>query len=197
MFFVISFVVVFFIQSCDPCDGGKLYYGVSDVMPFAERITGIVNQDCCLVYKSEPIMQDTVLLRYDSLLIRIEPRLSFAMKQEKDSFFTGVGFPTVQACSPAVSYDYIFEFTVTSDKDYMDIFPAGADLTPVLLVSNGKQVAGSSIPEGLINHAMNDMVFLRFTQPPSDTSIRTLFFKFTFTDGRILTAKLEKLKLTN
>jgi hypothetical protein len=194
LFFSIILFSIFINESCNPCKGtDSIDYNTIAITGNANFITGIETSSDEKFFNINPFEGDTFKVRYDSLAITVVPEFEFSYNKQDINFTFGI--TKVMACSPAVNYDVIFDVIIKSDKDYNSAYPAGSNLTSLMAVHFNRLVRPNNIDEALIGRNLYDESLFTFTQPPSDTSVRSITIKYILTNGLEFSTTVKGIKI--
>lgn len=182
-----------FLQSCiDECNDGSINYKSVSIAGEIKRINGVeLGSYETPYYMVEPYVPQTNGVRYDSFGIDIVNRIEPLAYNTEYDFFN-----SAYACSPAENYESLENIIVTSSETYIDIYPAGADLTDLISVRDDYQLQGISIPTYLsASELRRANLFFTFNFPPSQSKVHNLTIKYRVFDGREYEVFIPGLKI--
>jgi hypothetical protein len=189
-------LVINLSESCNPCGMDAIYFKTQAISASVGKIIGVDTSGCCDEYVVEDFIQDTMSIRYDSMLLIVKSDIQTAFNEEKINLNFGIS--SAVACSPAENYDVFKEVRITSDESYSQVYPAGTLLNDMVSVSWDARVLDSKINNILINSSNDyDVLYFKFNVPPDEMRIHKITIEYIFTDGRVLRSVINGLKIGN
>ncbi len=180
------------LSSCvEDCSGQALYYRLSglngEAKEYVPRNPG---------WQTRP-WSNSINLTTEKLL------LEFVFEEEyldkKDFRRAESGLPRLYACSPAINLEAgIEKFEIFSDRDFNTNFPAGTDLSDILVIS---QVEGREFVALETYRDANRNVFTfthfsaRFNQESEQLEAMNFTCRLQLQDGRVFSSTIENIQI--
>jgi hypothetical protein len=180
-------VLPLFLTSClDDCSGEAIHY----------RITGLQGEAMEFIastpsWQSRPWSNELNLISEKLILAFITDTEVMAIGS------TNLGFPVAFACDPAINVEAaIRKFELVSNKDYNSKYPAGTDLTEIVLFAN----SGGFAPfETFMDRERNilkiESSYVRFSEESEQAEPQNFTCTITLTDGKKYSAVIENIIL--
>jgi len=129
--------------------------------------------------------EESELIPYDSLIFRLSPNSSLAQTNNKNIINFKLS-QSLYACIPALdNYGFIDSIQVTSNKDYTSSFPAGSDLSEIMV--NYLYESSEPLNNYVSNYYSGNDLIIGFTEEPAIEELRNLTFTFFFNDRPTIT----------
>ena len=164
--------------SCKACDDAPIDERPSGFMVMVDYIKDTFPGGQFGTYLDyEPYGGDSALV-FDRIGMRFGFEFNASQLNERGLNFTNAAY----ACDPAIFWNRLKDFTITSNQDYNEDFPAGTDLAPLFTATPNYDIDHAGTIASLINVGVEIRrvyFHLLINTPPASESTHDLTFVIT------------------
>jgi len=194
---IIAYTIFYVIISItNSCGGNPDYYRLTSISSQLLKITGLKTVGSAQIksYSVERInnLEDTLKIRFDSVGIEISTEKLLAQSTIMQNNYLGV--QSAYALTKAVEYEKIVDVIITSNKDYNPIYPAGANLKEIFILSEQHYITGASVDNFLQRYdAGVPIVLYKLLFAPDKEDVHTIKIKYITENNREYEAVVKNL----
>jgi len=169
------------ISITNSCGGNPDYYRLTSISSQLLKITGLKTVGSAQIksYSVERInnLEDTLQIRFDSVGIEINTEKLLAQSTIMQNNYLGI--QSAYALEKKVEYEKIVDVIITSNKAYNSLYPAGANLKGIFMLSEQHYVTGASVDAFLQRYdAGVPIVLYKLLFAPDKEEVHTIKIKY-------------------